>query len=416
MKKKILLIETEITDTGGHFFDNLIESFYSFKKEFNVSCILNNKFNLNNTFSPKDMILKKILFKNFFEKKNNKFLYYCFEFISLLLRLILGFLFIFYFLYKKKIIGYLKALLSNNFLIPKYFLEIYFYLKKNNFNSSDNIFFQTVRNNDMSLANFLTRIDDNIPKIHLRVLHTPSEKKRIGGFYFYLNKIQNFLKSKKIFLYVLTEKNFNLFHEKKGDDSGLYLTYIPWVFFKRSAPINKIVVGYMGDARASRGFNLLPELINKIYTKSEDVIFLIQFSKVSEEVNHTFKILNEMSKTNNQIYILKKYLDYKDFRNTLQKIDIMPILHNSNEINNGNPSTIYSSITHEIPMVIPNNLKYMNNVLVHKSFEYGDNLDNIAENIIKIKNNYSTYLNAAKKNSSILFDVFSNDPLKKNFR
>ena len=86
MKKKILLIETEITDTGGHFFDNLIESFYSFKDEFNVSCILNNKFNLNNTFLPKDMILKKILFRNFFEKKDNNLLYYCFEFISLFLR------------------------------------------------------------------------------------------------------------------------------------------------------------------------------------------------------------------------------------------------------------------------------------------------------------------------------------------
>ena len=416
MKKKILLIETEITDTGGHFFDNLIESYYSFKDEFNVSCILNNKFNLNNTFLPKDMILKKILFRNFYEKKDNKFLYYFFEFISLLLRFFLGFLFIFYFLYKKNIISYLTALISNNFLLPKYFLEIYFYLKKNNFNSSDNIFFQTARNNDMSLANFLARIDKNIPKIHLRVLHTPSEKKRIGGFYFYLNKIHNFLNTKKIFIYVLTEKNFNLFKEKKGGDMGIYMTNIPWVFFKRSLPINKIVVGYMGDARASRGFNLLPELINKVNKKSEDVIFLIQFSKVSSEVNHTFKILNDMSKNNNKISILKKYLDYKDFRNTLQKIDIMPILHNSNEINNGNPSTIYSSITHEIPMVIPNNLKYMNNVLVHKSFEYGDNLDSIAENIIKIKNNYSTYLNAAKKNSSILFDVFSNDPLKKNFR
>lgn len=416
MKKKILLIETEITDTGGHFFDNLIESYYSFKDEFNVSCILNNKFSLNNTFLPKDMILKKILFRNFFEKKDNKFSYYCFELISLFLRFLLGFLFIFYFLYKRKIINYLTALLSNNLLLPKYFLEIYFYLKKNNFNSSDNIFFQTVRNNDMSLANFLTRVDNNIPKIHLRVLHTPSEKKIIGGFYFYLNKIQNFLKNKRIFLYVLTEKNYNLFEEKKGDNSGLFLTNIPWVFFKRTSPINKIVVGYMGDARVSRGFNLLPELIKKIFKKTDDIEFLIQFSKLSDEVNDTFKILNDMSKKNDKIIILKKYLDYKDFRNTLEKIDIMPILHNSNEINNGNPSTIYSSITHEIPMIIPTNLKYMNNILVNKSYEYGDNLDDITENIIKIKNNYLTYLNAAKKNSSILFDVFSNDPLKKNFR
>ena len=191
----------------------------------------------------KEIILETLLENNsFFEKKDNKFLYYCFEFISLLLRFLLGFLFIFYFLYKRKIINYLTALLSNNFLLPKYFLEIYFYLKKNNFNSSDNIFFQTARNNDMSLANFLTRIDKNIPKIHLRVLHTPSDKKGIGGFYFYLNKIQNFLKTKRIFLYVLTKKNFNLFQQKKGDDSGLYVTNIPWVFFKRSLPKNKIVI------------------------------------------------------------------------------------------------------------------------------------------------------------------------------
>lgn len=416
MKKKILLIETEIIDTGGHFFDNLIESFYFLKDEFDVLCILNNKFNLNNTFLPINMTLEKILFRNFFEKKDNKFLYYLFEFISLILRFLLGFLFIFYFLYKRKTINYLNALLSNNFLIPKYFLEIYFYLKKNNFNSSDNIFFQTARNNDMSLANFLSRIDTNIPKIHLRILHTPSNKKKIGGFYFYLNKIQSFLKSNRIFLYVLTEKNFNLFQEKKGNNVGLYITNIPWVFFKRGLSKSNLVVGYMGDARASRGFNLLPELINKVLKNTDDISFLIQFSKLSEEVNYTFNILNEMSKKNNKIYILKKYLDYKDFRNTLEKINIMPILHNSSEINNGNPSTIYSSITHEIPMIIPTNLKYMNNILVNKSFEYGDNLDDIAEKIIKIKNNYLTYLNAAKKNSSILFDVFSNDPLKKNFR
>ena len=69
MKKKILLIETEITDTGGHFFDNLIESYYSFKDEFNVSCILNNKFNLNNTFLPKDMVLKKYFLEIFLKKK-----------------------------------------------------------------------------------------------------------------------------------------------------------------------------------------------------------------------------------------------------------------------------------------------------------------------------------------------------------
>ena len=57
----------------------------------------------------------------------------------------------------------------------------------------------------MSLANFLARIENNIPKIHLRILYTPVERK-FGGFYYFLNKIKPFLLNKSIFLYVLTKK------------------------------------------------------------------------------------------------------------------------------------------------------------------------------------------------------------------
>ena len=108
----------------------------------------------------------------------------------------------------------------------------------------------------------------------------------------------------------------------------------------------------MGDARESRGFNLLPDLINKLIDRNENLNFLIQVSKTSSKsTSITSENLFKMAENNPKIKILKTYLDYADFRNTLQKIDIMPILHNNEEINNGNPSTIYSSITHEIPMV-----------------------------------------------------------------
>jgi len=92
----------------------------------------------------------------------------------------------------------------------------------------------------------------------------------------------------------------------------------------------------------------------------------------------------------------------------------MPILHNIDEINLGNPSTIYSSITHQIPMIIPSNLKYMKDVLIHRSYEESNNLDETVKKIEIIKKNYLSYLAAAKKNSSILSDIFLNDPLKKN--
>ena len=107
-------------------------------------------------------------------------------------------------------------------------------------------------------------------------------------------------------------------------------------------------------------------------------------------------------------------MDYADFRNTLQKIDIMPILHNNEEINNGNPSTIYSSITHEVAMILPENLSYMKDILIHKSFEIAINLDDVVNKTLVIANNYNKYLDAAKINSKLLLEIFEGDPLKKN--
>ena len=34
MKKKLLLLETEMKGPGGHYLDNLIESFFFFKDDF----------------------------------------------------------------------------------------------------------------------------------------------------------------------------------------------------------------------------------------------------------------------------------------------------------------------------------------------------------------------------------------------
>ncbi|MDB4811488.1 hypothetical protein OAH45_01210, partial [Candidatus Pelagibacter sp.] len=273
----------------------------------------------------------------------------------------------------------------------------------------------TTRNKHIALANFIARIDDNLPNIHLRILYTPSSKKKFTGFYYYLNQIKPYLSNRKISLYSLTDKNIKIFNEKINSKIGIFKTNIPWVFFNREKKDNSITVGYMGDARESRGFNLLPDLIKKLIDKNENLNFLIQFSKTSSNsTSITSENLFKIAENNPKIKILKTYLDYADFRNTLQKIDIMPILHNNEEINNGNPSTIYSSITHEIPMVLPQNLNYMKEVMVNKSFEIADNLDGVVTQTLKIANDYNSYLNAAKINSKLLFEIFENDPLKKN--
>jgi len=415
MKNKLLLLETEMIGPGGHYLDNVIESYYYFRNNLQIQCLLNKKFNPQGTFIPSELQLIKILNSNIFKKEKNKFLYLSFEIFSLLKRFIFTILLIPFFLFHKNFKNYLNAIISNKFIIPKYFTEVFFFLKKNKYSKNDHIFFQTTRNKHIALANFIARIDDNLPNIHLRILYTPSSKKKFTGFYYYLNQIKPYLSNKKISLYSLTDKNIKIFNEKINSKIGIFKTNIPWVFYNREKKDDSITVGYMGDARESRGFNLLPDLINKLIDKNENLNFLIQFSKTSSNsTSITSENLFKMAENNPKIKILKTYLDYADFRNTLQKIDIMPILHNNEEINNGNPSTIYSSITHEIPMVLPQNLNYMKDVMVNKSFEIADNLDGVVTQTLKIANDYNRYLNAAKINSKLLFEIFENDPLKKN--
>jgi len=413
VKKKLLLLETEMKSPRGHYLDNLIESYYFFEHDFNIYCLLNKVFDPQGTFIPKELQTNKILNRNNFEKKEKKFLHYLFEIIFFFKRLIFSLILIPYFIINKNILNYLKALLSNSFILPRYFIELFFFLKKNKFTSYDHILFQTTRNKHMSLANFLARLEKNMPKIHLRILYTPSNKK-LGGFFYFLNKIKLYLVNKKIFLYVLTKKNFEILSNHLNSKDGIFLSNIPWVFFERKNEKIFKTVGYMGDARVSRGFNKLPSLIDKLSKTSNDFKFIIQYSKVDIDVEEASDKLFEMAKSNPNIKIYLKYMDYKEFRDTLQNIDIMPILHNAEEINLGNPSTIYSSITHQIPMTIPSNLKYMKDVLVHKSFEEADAIDDIVDKIVKIKNNYEEYLSSAKKNSFILLNIFNDDPLKKN--
>ena len=50
--------------------------------------------------------------------------------------------------------------------------------------------------------------------------------------------------------------------------------------------------------------------------------------------------LYELSKTNKRIKIIEKYLNNDEFIKILKKIDLMPILHDANEINNVTSGTL----------------------------------------------------------------------------
>ena len=121
MKKKLLLLETEMRGPGGHYLDNLIESHFFFKNDFETYALLNKAFDAEGTFIPNELNIYKIIKRNNIEKKNNKLLHYFFEILIFLKRIFLSLLLIPNFIIKKNFINYLNALISNNLIYQDIF-------------------------------------------------------------------------------------------------------------------------------------------------------------------------------------------------------------------------------------------------------------------------------------------------------
>ena len=396
----------------GHFLDNLIETTRTFDKKLNISWFLNKRFNNEGTYIPKNIKIFKCISSNTFRRKNNKFLY-IFEETYLFLKNIFQILYmLFYFLKKKNLLNYYLALRSNYFLLPKYFLSFYEKYRILNLTKNDHVFFQTARRKDMALINFIIKIDKNHPKFHIRVMLPP--KIKFKGFFYYLREIDNSLKKKRAFIYLWSEYNYKLFLENSISKNGIYKSNIPWSFSKRKLKNKNHVIGFVGDARKARGFHYLPEIIKILDKKNKSFKYLIQFSKLSNDLLDIKNKLYKLSKHNKNIKIIEKYCDYREFRNILKQIDIMPIMHSSEEINKVTSGTMYSCTSNEIPLVIPDGTQFMNKVLKYKSFEKAKNLPEFANKLIKISKKYDFYLYNVKKNSSILRNILKKDPLRIN--
>ena len=86
----------------------------------------------------------------------------------------------------------------------------------------------------------------------------------------------------------------------------------------------------------------MQKIINLLKKKNQKFNYIIQYSKISNDLLEVKKELINLSKKDKNIYILEKYCDYKEFRNILKKIDIMPIIHSAEEINKITSGTMYS--------------------------------------------------------------------------
>ena len=122
LKKKILLVESEMLKPQGHFLDYLIETSNFFKSDHIIIWFLNKNFNSKNFELPGFCSIKKIIKSNFFHIKKNKILYFFEEIFFFITNIFNIFFFTIFFLKSiNKLLIFYKLLFNNFFIIPKYF-------------------------------------------------------------------------------------------------------------------------------------------------------------------------------------------------------------------------------------------------------------------------------------------------------
>jgi hypothetical protein len=300
-------------------------------------------------------------------------------------------------------------LVKSFFSIPQYFKSFYLEYIEQNITQNDHLIIQSCREKDISLVYFLINIENIIPKIHIRLLYPP--KKRVKGFFFYLKNIKKFIDDKKIFIYTEIEYFKELIQKQMSslNDKIFVFTNI-YTFFVRNKK-NNLTIGFVGEARSNKGFNLLPSFINKIHSLNKNFNFLIQFSKVYPDTLSSRELLTQMTHKMPNLKIIEKYCDFFEYREILQNIDIMPILYPLSQTNHVGSGVFYSCLTHEIPIVLPRNSVYLKKLLEFSSYEEATEINEYVEKTILIAKNYDFYLNEAKKQSLSYKLKIESDPL-----
>jgi hypothetical protein len=382
--RKILLFEPLGNGRVGHGIDNLIEDANLFKEKFSIFAFVNKNFDTNFKVPSFIKLIKTCEFK---KKSYLKSL----------------FIYLRYFIKEEKLIFFFIAIIRNWFSIPNYFLSFYLKYKQFSFNENDLIVLESARDKDIELFYFIFLLEKKIPSLHIKVRYPP-KKKKLKNFFYYSHKLHNNkLLNKKFFLY--TEIKSNTLIIKKFLKINVFKYEQPYKFFSRKYLAKKeYTLGFLGESRNEKGFDKLPELIKKIQSvKNINFKFIIQISKnIYQNTIDAREEIMKLSKNNENIKIFVGHLSYLKWRNLLKKIDIMPILYNSNYFNSQGSGILNSSLSHEIPVVIPSDSKFLKKNLKFECFCEAKNIDEYVEKCILVSENYKKYLSNSKKQSNYL--------------
>lgn len=404
-KKKIILFEGELRGGKGHHYDHLVENSFYYKDRGEIIWVVNKKFNKKDLFIPDfvkvlniiDTADRKIVSKNLkfnielFYLPLKNFLKSCF-----FLLVYIGFNF-----------NFLSFIFRNFFCFPKYFSSFYKTLKNLNLGKDDKIIFQTSRINDFELVYALTLLNCK-SQLHLRIIQL-HRKKKFRKFQYILKILndKNELYSK---VFVYTETEFQKQEIKKHTNIDVDLFYNNLSFSQKIKKKDKLTIGILGESRYDKGFYKTPELIRILNNQFQnEVNFIIQINNCPSSLLETKNDLERLSKEFGNIRIINGYINFFEYREILKLIDIIPLLHELDQLKNCGSGIVFSSMVNEIPMVIPKGAKFVKSFFKYDSYLEAESIDDYSKSIEKIIKNYPKFLEMAKKQSKLYLDNLNQD-------
>ena len=404
---KIILVECELKGGKGHHYDHLVENSFYYKNSGDIFWVLNKDFKKENLYIPEYVTVHNII-----DTGNRKLLIQNPKNILKVLYLsVKNFIFSYFFLITNFKINksFLKYIFKSYFTFPKYFSSFYKIFRKLNLNKDDKIIFQTSRINEIELAHILLLLNLDV-EIHLRIIQLHRKKKLSKINKLFIDFHQNDHLFRKVFIY--TETDYQKDQIKKLTNIDVELFYNNLTFSEKSLEKNNYTIGILGESRLDKGFYKIPDLIKNLNSKILDKInFIIQINNCPENLSYIKNEIEELSIKYKNIKIINGYINFFEYREILKKIDIIPLLHELDQLKYCGSGIVFSSMVNEIPMIIPKGATYVKNFFAHKSFVEAENINDYTTCIIKIVDNYKKFLEETKKQSSFYKKKLINDPL-----
>ena len=119
--------------------------------------------------------------------------------------------------------------------------------------------------------------------------------------------------------------------------------------------------------------------------------------------------LQELAREFNNIKLINGYINFFEYREILKTIDIIPLLHELDQLKNCGSGIVFSSMVNEIPMVIPKNAIFVSSFFKYESFLEAKNINDYSQSIEKIIENYPKFLEKAKKQSKLYLNKLNQD-------